>query len=243
MRSLGECDVTLSRCDVTQMLGFRTGRRRNSAKVPDESGDVARLFFDSFSKRVTNSEENMRNLVEEIEKLKSFSDQGRISDLVLLERLQRSEQLIKNSLDSIRRSLDEALTWMRQSPIEQGGQSQVPSQTVVERLDEPKSVVASHILSPTGELGSLQSITTPTELQVLNLLASEGPKSAPEIGVTVGRSREHTARLMKRLYEEGYVRRDQTRIPFRYSIVEKIRLTNKAEVRNGEKEEISVPQT
>jgi Sugar-specific transcriptional regulator TrmB len=212
-------------------------------KTPDESQDVAKLFFDSFSKRVANSEDSMRTLIADVDKVKASLDQSRISDLVLLERLQRAEQLIKASLAAIKQSLDEALALMHKSPDQPVNESRVMSQAMEERLLESKSVVASHILSPTGELGSLQSITTPTELQVLNLLAAEGPKSAPEIGVAVGRSREHTARLMKRLYEEGYVRRDQTRTPFRYSIVEKIRLTNKAEVRIGEGEEISVPQT
>jgi DNA-binding Lrp family transcriptional regulator len=76
------------------------------------------------------------------------------------------------------------------------------------------------------------------------MLANEGPKSAPEIGRVVGRSREHTARLMKKLYEEGYIRRDQTRIPFRYSVVERVKQSFvKQETRDAEKEAISVPQT
>jgi len=33
----------------------------------------------------------------------------------------------------------------------------------------------------------------------------------------VGLSREHTARLMKKLYEEGYLERETGKIPFRYS--------------------------
>src|SRR5207245_7248291 len=94
-------------------------------------------------------------------------------------------------------------------------------------------------LAPMPELGTLPSITTPTELQVLTMLANEGPKSAPEIGRVVGRSREHTARLMKKLYEEGYIRRDQTRIPFRYSLVERVKQTfKKRETRDGEKESV-----
>jgi hypothetical protein len=49
---------------------------------------------------------------------------------------------------------------------------------------------------------------------------------------------------MKRLFEEGYIRRDQTRIPFRYSLVERLKLSFvKQEARDAEKEEISVPQT
>ena len=59
---------------------------------------------------------------------------------------------------------------------------------------------------------------TPTELSALELLASEGPKTAPEIKEKVSLSREHTARLMKKLYEEGYLERETGKIPFRYSV-------------------------
>ncbi|HMK95351.1 MAG TPA: MarR family transcriptional regulator [Candidatus Limnocylindrales bacterium] len=59
---------------------------------------------------------------------------------------------------------------------------------------------------------------TDTEIQVLEMLSSEGPKTAPEIKDRVHLSREHTARLMKKLYEEGYLEREERKIPFRYSI-------------------------
>ena len=59
---------------------------------------------------------------------------------------------------------------------------------------------------------------TETELAVLELLVSEGPKTAPEIKERVGLSREHTARLMKKLYEEGYLERETAKIPFKYSV-------------------------
>jgi chromosome segregation ATPase len=59
---------------------------------------------------------------------------------------------------------------------------------------------------------------TDTEIEVLEKLASEGPKTAPEIKEQVHLSREHTARLMKKLYEGGYVEREAGKIPFRYTI-------------------------
>jgi chromosome segregation ATPase len=59
---------------------------------------------------------------------------------------------------------------------------------------------------------------TDTEITVLEMLSSEGPKTAPEIKDRVHLSREHTARLMKKLYGEGYVEREVGKIPFRYSI-------------------------
>jgi archaellum component FlaC len=59
---------------------------------------------------------------------------------------------------------------------------------------------------------------TDTEIAVLEMLSKEGAKTAPEIKERVRLSREHTARLMKKLYEEGYLEREAGKIPFRYSI-------------------------
>ncbi len=57
-----------------------------------------------------------------------------------------------------------------------------------------------------------------TELTVLEFLAAEGEKTAPEIKKQIKLSREHTARLMKKLYERGYLERTTSRIPFTYSL-------------------------
>ena len=59
---------------------------------------------------------------------------------------------------------------------------------------------------------------TVTEVEVLEFLVSEGPKTAPEIKEEVKLSREHTARLMKKLYEEGYLERETGKLPFKYSV-------------------------
>lgn len=59
---------------------------------------------------------------------------------------------------------------------------------------------------------------TETEIEVLEILAAEGPKTAPEIKEKIKLSREHTARLLKKLFEDGYLERDSSKIPFKYSI-------------------------
>jgi len=71
---------------------------------------------------------------------------------------------------------------------------------------------------------------TDTEVTVLEMLSAEGSKTAPEIKDRVRLSREHTARLMKKLYEEGYVERETGKIPFKYSIKKEMaKLLKKAE--------------
>ena len=59
---------------------------------------------------------------------------------------------------------------------------------------------------------------TDTEIAVLEMLVAEGAKTAPEIKERVQLSREHTARLMKKLYEEGYLERETGKIPFKYDV-------------------------
>jgi DNA-binding HxlR family transcriptional regulator len=58
---------------------------------------------------------------------------------------------------------------------------------------------------------------TETEVRVLRLLA-DGPRSSAEIKDAVGRSREHTARMMKGLYDRGLVVRNARNKPYVYEI-------------------------
>ena len=231
--------------DVTLMFALFSRRKNEQDHLDKENVDVARLFFDSFSNRVGSVEDSLKRMSSEIEKLKVSIDRSQLSDLVLLERLQKAEGLVRESLASTREAV-EVSREVKETSVVNAVPPVIRSEPSVGpiRLEVDEAALSRRVLAPTGELGSLPSITTPTELQVLTMLANEGPKSAPEIGRIVGRSREHTARLMKRLFEEGYIRRDQTRIPFRYSLVERLKQSFvKQEARDAEKGAISVPQT
>ena len=52
-------------------------------------------------------------------------------------------------------------------------------------------------------------------------LITEKPMTSRDIQITIGRTREHTSRLMKKLFEEGYVDRNMQTKPFTYYITEK----------------------
>jgi len=61
---------------------------------------------------------------------------------------------------------------------------------------------------------------TETEAKVLRLLA-QGPRTSAQIKEEVGRSREHTARLMKALFDRGLVIRNDRNKPYVYEITER----------------------
>ncbi|HEV2120796.1 MAG TPA: MarR family transcriptional regulator [Candidatus Bathyarchaeia archaeon] len=224
------------------MFGVGKREEKRTAKNSIENQDIAKLFFDTFSDKLSSFESRLKNLVFEVERLRASGDQSKLSDLVLLERLQRTEERLGESLSWIKQLADAV---PRPPTLDPAKNEMVEDEPELVRSDQqvpvnqPAALTDPSMVQP----GSLNSITTPTELQVLTLLANEGPKSAPEIGRFVGRSREHTARLMKKLFDEGYVRRDQTRIPFRYSTVERVKQSfTRSEGKNQGQEIVSANQ-
>lgn len=64
---------------------------------------------------------------------------------------------------------------------------------------------------------------TETELMVLETIGKEGEKTAPEIREIIELTREHTARLMKKLYKDGYLERDTHKMPYMYRLKEEMK--------------------
>lgn len=72
---------------------------------------------------------------------------------------------------------------------------------------------------------------TDTELRVLEFIASGGERTAPEVKDMIKLTREHTARLMKKLYEAGYLERRPEKIPYTYRVKdEMLKILKKTDV-------------
>jgi len=97
------------------------------------------------------------------------------------------------------------LTWIEQKPAAR------PNVQTQARSDQPTSS------------GDVTTALTPTELQTVEILHREGAKAAPELGKRMRKSREHMARLMKKLYLEGYIDRESNHPPFRYKLNDRVR--------------------
>ncbi|MCS6770094.1 MAG: winged helix DNA-binding protein [Candidatus Caldarchaeum sp.] len=92
----------------------------------------------------------------------------------------------------------------------------------VMRRDVSRDAV-NHITPETGEeskIGEKQEAALPTSaLAALALIRERGSVISSDVSRGLNLSREHTARLMKSLYERGLV--DRSGKPFRYSLTEK----------------------
>ncbi|MFQ6077254.1 MAG: MarR family transcriptional regulator [Candidatus Bathyarchaeia archaeon] len=64
---------------------------------------------------------------------------------------------------------------------------------------------------------------TATEIELLGIIEELGEGSVPTIKDRIKKTREHTARLLKKLYENGFIDRNTSSIPYRYYIRKEIR--------------------
>lgn len=86
---------------------------------------------------------------------------------------------------------------------------------------EKKDSVAP-VDTPLPASSTEQASKAPLDLtnHILQLITSK-PMTSRDIQITVGRTREHTSRLMKRLAEEGFVKRHSGSRPYTYSITQR----------------------
>jgi hypothetical protein len=63
---------------------------------------------------------------------------------------------------------------------------------------------------------------TPTEFNVLTLIDEMGEGSVPELRERIKKTREHTARLLKKLFDKGFIDRNTNSMPYRYHLRKEI---------------------
>jgi hypothetical protein len=102
---------------------------------------------------------------------------------------------------------------------------------ILEDKTQPQRVISQHPsqiqphVAPVSESVTItqhpkiENEVNSTTDYILKLLA-ERPRSSREVQLAIGRTREHTARLMKKLHDLGLVSRDINSKPFRYNITD-----------------------
>jgi len=115
---------------------------------------------------------------------------------------------IKTKLNDIKKSQEEIEKQISETP-------EVKIETAI-------PIKREHALAPLTE----------TELSVLEFIAEGDEKTAPEIKELTKLTREHSARLVKKLYEEGYLERNTEETPFKYRVKnEMLKILKKNEVK------------
>lgn len=198
---------------------------RRMRKLNEEYDRAQTLVSDivtSFNKQIRSQEEKFAVITRRLMSLASKSDKAESKSTTQEGQIKELTAKITD-LSTQKPHFPEELTGVIQKITEVSNAQEKLQGKIADlenKLTSPELSIESAI--PIKQDKALASLTQ-TELSVLEILANEGDKTAPEIKARVNLTREHTARLMKKLYEEGYLERTTGKIPFAYRIKEEMR--------------------
>ena len=168
----------------------------------------AGLLF--FAQEIENAAVEHKKVVEKVDAYGS-----RLTDLTRLvadvphieERVSGEIKEMRNEIEGIKDTQDKVM------------QKLVEIEKIKQRASAPEVKIDAAI--PIKREKALEPLTE-TELNVLEMISREGEKTAPEIKEKIDLTREHTARLMKKLYKDGYLERDTHKMPYQYRLKEEM---------------------
>lgn len=148
------------------------------------------------------------------------------SEMIDSSQLERLEYYEKQLIDMKIR-----LDSMEMQGVEQKNEdSNLEIKQFLEKLSKNQQVIENPIISP--KMTEIMNKEEPVTNRMPNLdhnnaidyvlhLITDKAMTSRDIQITLKRSREHTSRLMKKLFDDGYVKRNTSTKPYTYSITEK----------------------
>jgi DNA-binding MarR family transcriptional regulator len=194
------------------IVGLKSVRSfRQSKQAVIESASLLNVIVDSLSSRIQRSESALTMLRSEMTTGAREGDALEVKQSQLQASYEQMTHELQDFLSNGKKVVAD-LEQLRErlTQIPQGKQA-------VEGLPRRENFAA--VISE----GDILAALTSTERRTLEILMAEGSKGAPELGKRLKKSREHTSRLMKKLYMEGYVNRESNHAPFRYRLNDEVR--------------------
>jgi len=200
---------------------------RRIRKVHEEYEEAKGIVGDiviNFNRQFQKQEERLRVVAHKTEILSSESEKfvgkmeehdRRLADLAeKIEAASKIEQELSSQIKQMNKKVDDMTTSQERTL-----QRIADIEKLRHKVPAPEAKIEAAI--PIKKEKALAPLTE-TELTVLETLAKEGEKTAPEIRERTNLTREHTARLMKKLYEGGYLERDTRKMPYTYRLKEEM---------------------
>jgi len=147
-----------------------------------------------------------------------------VASFIYYKRIRQAQAEYEGSKDLVRESREE--TKRLSERIDDTDKSISSMREEIQKLAERSAAapVQARVEAPIPVEGDavLENLTD-TELEVLALIEEMGEGTVPEIRERIGKTREHTARLLKKLYERGFIDRNTSGMPYRYHVRKEIR--------------------
>jgi multidrug efflux pump subunit AcrB len=204
--------TTLALFLVTIVASYIFYQRIKMAQLEyEDSKDTVRNITFGFTRQVKKIEHELNKIELDTLQVKNIANEALSSRKNVNEATLVGLEKIKQLSDRVN-GIEETIDVMKKDISKIASQPKVviPVQSSVEA---PIPVQSEDILQ---EL-------TDTELEVLKMIVDFGEGTVPEIKERIDKTREHTARLLKKLYDKGFIDRNTSSMPYRYSIRKEIR--------------------
>jgi len=165
---------------------------------------TAKISIDKQKKQIEEIEYELENVQSQIEQNRGSLEYNQDKMDIILENIISILKMNKKMSESIM-TLNEKIN----SEIISRQNVKKPIQVIRKKNAENRSQYSADVKTQEFNL-------TLTEQSIVQVLLNEGPKTAPQIQSNIGKTREHTSRLLKKLWQEGYIDRETHSIPYRY---------------------------
>jgi len=203
-------------------------RIKRASKAYEEAKGVVGDIIVSFDKQVQRQEEQLGTTMQKVEALTAKSERlakridehesrvaNRFADVTSKFAGSSNLEGVKSDLGNMRKQVEDLIKAQEELKQHAAAVSDLQIETAI-------PIKKERALAPLTE----------TELRVLESIAASGEKTAPEIKGMIKLTREHTARLLKKLYEGGYLERRSEKTPYVYRVKEEmLRILKKSEVK------------
>jgi DNA-binding CsgD family transcriptional regulator len=189
-------------------------RMRRVTKEYSAAKNVVSDIVVSFNKQLQRQEEQVEKVSYKVEALSKRSEdmatkveavENRMTGVAKFTEASETEKKLSADVESLKKRVDD-ITKAQEEITKYA--SEIPEA----KIEAVIPIKRERALAPLTE----------TELRVLELIAEGGEKTAPEIKDQIKLTREHTARLVKKLYEEGYLERSTEKTPYAYRVKEEM---------------------
>ena len=190
----------------------------------EEARDVVGDIVVSYNNQLRGYEEKLDTISHKTEVLSSRNERTR-------SKVKEHEELLKNLASKVNTfsGIEQKVSAQIRDANRRMAGLAAGQKTLIQKIAEVEKIGQRISAAPKAEKAKIEAPIpikretalaplTETELRVLKILADDRPKTAPEIKEGIKLTREHTARLMKKLYEEGYLERSVRKIPYTYHI-------------------------
>lgn len=195
---------------VTALASILYYRRIKQAHIEYEGAkDVVKGITRSFTKEVSKVLGALYRIENETKEVKTLAD----------ETLKTSEE----ALNSARKSLLENKTIS--SRLDETEKAVESVREDLRKISESRTIILEEEIKapiPLNQNAVFEQLT-PTEIEVLAIIEELGEGSVPTIKERIKKTREHTARMLKKLYERGFIDRNTSGMPYRYHIRKEIK--------------------